>query len=136
MLMPIPAKSALDRTDAKRRTRETILVVDNRPSIREAMAVILGRAGYSVLLAANPYEAASTFSKHFTRIDLIITDQWMPGVNGFHLVGKPLPIRPRLKFILTSANARPAVDRDVLVLKKPFSLYELLSGVIRALREG
>jgi DNA-binding NtrC family response regulator len=57
--MPISARSALDQTDAKGRARETILVVDNEPSIREVIAVILRRADYSVLLAADDCQAVS-----------------------------------------------------------------------------
>jgi len=65
------AESTLDLSTVKRRRHETILVVDNEPSIRELLGAILGRVGYSVRVAANACEAASIFEGHLTQIDLI-----------------------------------------------------------------
>jgi|ERR1022692_803062 DNA-binding NtrC family response regulator len=135
MPVSIMAESTLDRTDVKRRRRETILVVDDEPSIRELVGTILGRAGYSVLVAANACEAASIFEGHHTEIDLIITDVWMPGVTGFHLVEQLLSIQPRLKCILMSANDPPDLECDVPFLRKPFSISQLLNGVVEALEQ-
>jgi len=127
------AESSVVVTEAKRRGRETILVVDDEPSIRELIATILERAGYSVLLAVDALDAASIFERHFTEIDLLITDVWMPGVYGPHLVEQLLSTQPRLKCILMSATDRPALSRDVPFLRKPFSIFQLLSGVIETL---
>ncbi len=135
MMVPILADSARDRTDCNRRAHHTILVVDDEASIRELMAAILRRAGYTVVLAANAHDAASMFEQQFNKIDLIITDVWMPGVDGTHLVEQLLSIHPRLKCILMSANTCPALNRNVPLLNKPFSLFQLLSGVAEAFKE-
>ncbi|HUD14511.1 MAG TPA: response regulator [Terracidiphilus sp.] len=135
MPVSIMAESILDRTDVNRQSRETILVVDDEPAIRELLAAILGRVGYSVLVAANACEAASIFEGHLTEIDLIITDVWMPGVTGPHLVERLLSIQPGLKCILMSATDRPDLERDVPFLRKPFSIFQLLSGVVEALQD-
>jgi len=135
MPVSIMAESILDRTAGKRRRHETILVVDDEPSIRELLSTILGRVGYRVLVAANACEAASVFEGHLTEIDLIITDVWMPGVTGPHLVEQLLSIQPGLKCILMSANDLPELEHDVPFLSKPFSISQLLSGVVEALAE-
>jgi DNA-binding NtrC family response regulator len=136
MRVSIMAESNFDRTDIRRQSRETILVVDDEPSIRELLGTILGRVGYSVLAAANACEAASIFEGHLTQIDLIITDVWMPGVNGPHLLEQLFSIQPLLKCILMSANDPPALKRDVPFLRKPFSIFQLLNGVEEALQRG
>jgi two-component system, cell cycle sensor histidine kinase and response regulator CckA len=136
MPVSVMPEAAFDRMDAVRRKRETILVVDDEPPIRELIATILGRAGYRVLLAANGCDAGSMFEQHFAEIDLVITDVWMPGVSGPHLVDQLLSIQPRLKCILMSANDRPTISRDVPFLRKPFSIFQLLGRVIEALKGG
>jgi two-component system, cell cycle sensor histidine kinase and response regulator CckA len=135
MPVSIMAESTLDLTTVKRRRHETILVVDDEPSIRELLGTILGRVGYRVLVAANACEAASIFEGHLMQIDLVITDVWMPGVDGPRLVEQLLSIQPGLKCILMSANDRPDLERDVPFLSKPFSISQLLSGVIETLEE-
>jgi CheY-like chemotaxis protein len=136
--MPVStmAESTLDRTAVKRRRHETILVVDDEPSIRELLSTILGRVGYRVLVAANACEAASVFEGHLTEIDLIITDVWMPGVNGPHLVEQLLSIQPGLKCILMSANDLSDLERDVPFLSKAVFDISVAGRSCRGTRRG
>lgn len=132
--MAILAKSARSRTAGKDRASETIMVVDDERPIRELVAAILVRAGYGVVLAADAREAASIFTEHFAGIDLIISDVRMPGASGHRLIEQLRGIQPRVKCILMSGDAQLAADPDVPLLRKPFSLYQLLGSVAGALR--
>ena len=62
----------------------TILAVDDSPSMREMVAFLLHSAGYEVLEADDGERALSIASSR--RIDLVLTDQNMPKVDGLALV--------------------------------------------------
>ena len=63
-----------------------ILLVDDEEGYRELIARVLTKAGYEVLQAADGLEALSTLEK--SKIDLVISDILMPGVNGYALVAR------------------------------------------------
>ena len=127
------AESAGHRANSKGRTKETILVVDDEPSVRELLNTILARAGYRVRIAADAREALSIFAQ-FNGIDLIVSDICMPGMNGHRLLDELRRIEPRVRCILLSGDSCPAVDEDVAFLRKPFSLCQLLGSVAEALK--
>lgn len=62
----------------------TILAVDDSPSMREMVAFLLRSAGYEVLEADDGEQAMAIASSR--RIDLVLTDQNMPKVDGLGLV--------------------------------------------------
>ena len=63
---------------------DTILIVDDDPSIRQALAELLGDAGYKVETAA---DAGETFVKiGHSPPDLIVLDVLLPGEDGFDIV--------------------------------------------------
>jgi two-component system chemotaxis sensor kinase CheA len=60
-----------------------VLVVDDALTIRELQRSILERAGYTVITAASGDEALERLAD--TRVDLVLTDVEMPGMDGFAL---------------------------------------------------
>jgi two-component system cell cycle sensor histidine kinase/response regulator CckA len=68
--------------------RETILIVEDEEAVRRLMSASLEQGGYQVLIAADGMEALKIVSSHANRIDLLVTDLAMPGMNGTELAHK------------------------------------------------
>ena len=65
-------------------SKPQILVVDDDPSIRESLGVLLTSAGYDVVVAENGVSAVSHLDR--TVADLVVTDLNMPGMSGMDLI--------------------------------------------------
>jgi DNA-binding response OmpR family regulator len=119
------------------RYRQTILVVDDEPSIREVVTLYLRRAGYRVIVAADGQAALEALEKHAP--DLVVLDLMLPQVDGLE-VTRQLRARGDTPIIMLTAR-RQETDR-VLGLEmgaddyvvKPFSPRELVSRVKAVLR--
>jgi two-component system cell cycle sensor histidine kinase/response regulator CckA len=118
---------------------ETVLVVDDSPSVRELAARMLAKAGYQVLEADGPEAASSMALAHPP--ELLVTDVVMPGISGTALAEVLRCHRPGLPVLLLSGYADPAamrqelLARNVSFLAKPFTRGALLRAVRRALDE-
>jgi two-component system chemotaxis response regulator CheY len=115
---------------------KTILLVDDSATILISISNILSKAGYGVEKAANAQEALTKFQSG-TKVDLLITDLNMPGMNGIELI-KEIRKLPGYKFMpilfLTTesqqgrrAEAKAAGASGWLV--KPASADELVNTV-------
>lgn len=110
--------------------RETILLVEDEPAVRQLFAQALVRAGYRVLEARNGQEAVKVFDHHGQGIDLLLTDMRMPYMGGAELAQQLRARRLTLKMICISGypgTIDPELGYDFLA--KPFSRDELLSKV-------
>ena len=112
----------------------TILLVDDDPDMRSLTRTFLEHEGYCVFTSGDADRAAQIFSS-VPRIDLLITDMYMPGRSGMELAHDLKAIRLELPILMISGGF---VDDDLkerlLVerwrfLGKPFRLTELLSAV-------
>ncbi len=65
---------------------ETILLVEDNPTVREALVQSLDALGYLVLAAANGREALPIFERHADEIALVLSDMVMPGMGGVALL--------------------------------------------------
>ena len=79
---------------------ETILVVDDEPSIREISQEILTEKGYKVFCAEDGQHALELLEK--TQIDLLISDVIMPGMDGYQLARRVKLQFPKVKIQLVS----------------------------------
>jgi PAS domain S-box-containing protein len=107
-----------------------VLVVDDDPLVLENTAAMLEDLGHRVIEAASGQEAIDLFRR--TRgLDLVITDQAMPGMTGSQLAEQILMERPGLRVILASGYAElPMEQRPMLPrLKKPFDQDVLARAV-------
>jgi PAS domain S-box-containing protein len=83
--------------------RETILVVDDEPDLRELVSQILEIDGYRVVLAGSGAEALEQWAKRRGNIHLLLTDIVMPdGMTGRKLADRLQREDPRLRVIYTS----------------------------------
>lgn len=120
----------LPRGDAK------ILIVEDDPSVREAMVEMLAILGYVVHQAANGTEGLDMIKA--AQFDLLITDFLMPGMTGAELIEKAKILQPSLPVIIVTGFAdMAAVDAVVseqCLLRKPFQLDVLANKVSTVLR--
>ena len=117
----------------------TILLIDDEASMRRLFQVALEGAGYQVLTAEN--------GKHGLRVlehqaaDLIVVDIFMPEMDGLELIPLLRKTRPAAKIIAISGGSDETNYLDMArylgahaILKKPFSLQELLHAVSSQLK--
>jgi two-component system cell cycle sensor histidine kinase/response regulator CckA len=117
--------------------RETILLVEDEPAVRQLFAQALARAGYFVYEARNGQEAMRLFDQHADSIDLLLTDMRMPYMGGAELAQHLRARRKSLKLICISGYpSGTEEDFNVDFLAKPFSRDDLLAKVREVLDRG
>ena len=115
-------------------TAETILVVDDDRPLLELIEVILLRAGYDVLTASDGDEALQC-ARDTERIDLLLTDLEMPGMDGCELASRFAAFHPAAPVVFaTTLTRRIETTEPFTFLAKPFTTDELRGAVRRALR--
>jgi two-component system cell cycle sensor histidine kinase/response regulator CckA len=133
--LPLPPK-ALEVIPAG---TETILVVEDEESLRSLARTCLESNGYSVLDAPDTAAALALARNHPGRIHLLLTDVVMPGIGGRELAKRLVVLQPEIKVVFMSGYTSDLVDeqgildRDTVLLEKPFTLNALLTKVYKAL---
>ncbi len=123
-------------------TLETILVVEDEGGIRALVRKILRRQGYQVLEASGGQEALATLAASTSRVDLLLTDVMMPGMNGVELSRQALASHPDLRVLFVSGYTDESVleagqfPAGTAFLQKPFTLGGLLGKVREVLDSG
>ncbi len=120
---------------------ETVLVVDDEPTVRMLVAEVLEDLGYTAIEAADG-AAGLKVLQSMARIDLLVTDVGLPGgMNGRQVADAARALRPGLKVLFITGYAENAVlghghlDPGMHVLTKPFAM-EVLASRIRDLIVG
>jgi DNA-binding response OmpR family regulator len=112
--------------------RPVILVADDDALLRNLVTLLLQQDGFVVLSAADGHEGLELSRKYPGRIDLIITDEDMPRMNGSDLCAHLLEERPEIKTLMMSgADMSEIVGKNVNLpfLPKPFNGLDLKSRV-------
>ena len=110
--------------------RETILLVEDEPAVRQLFSQALARAGYKVHEARNGQEAIKVFDQHGDSVDLLLTDMRMPFMGGAELARQLRTRRETLKLLCISGYAGGnELEFSGDFLAKPFSRDELLAKV-------
>ena len=124
------------------RGSETILLVEDEAAVRGLAPRILEKQGYRVLSAQHGREAMDIASNETGKIDLVLTDVVMPGMNGRGLVERLAGIRPTMKSLYMSGYTdddiirRGFIEPSKSFLQKPFTSEALLQTVRKVLDEG
>jgi len=118
---------------------QTILLVEDDRELRQAAETTLAASGYKVLVATDAAQAERLCSQHQGKIDLLLTDVVMPGMDGWELARRLGQQRKNMKVIYMSgytdkAIARPGVQgKDVVFLQKPFTPSGLATRISEVL---
>jgi len=134
----VPTAPEQDLPAAGGPQRETVLIVDDEPSVLAVTSRILHQHGYPTLEAGTGDEALILAA---TRdFQLLLTDSVMPGMNGPTLAERVAVLRPGLPIIRMSgsddtARARPhyTPGTEQTYIQKPFTASDLISKVRAAL---
>jgi CheY-like chemotaxis protein len=114
---------------------ETILLVEDEPTILRMTRMMLEKKGYSVLSAATPAEAVEKATNHSDSIDLLMTDVVMPEMNGRDLAGQITDLYPDIRLLFMSGYTADVIahqgvlDDGVAFIQKPFSLADMTEKV-------
>ncbi|AWN49972.1 hybrid sensor histidine kinase/response regulator [Methylobacterium terrae] len=137
-------RAEADETPAENRLHpvaaagETVLVVDDEPTVRMLVADVLGDLGYAAVEATDG-GAGLNILQSDARIDLLITDVGLPGgLNGRQMADAARVTRPDLKVLFITGFAENALlsngqlEPGMAVLTKPFAV-DMLAARIRDL---
>jgi DNA-binding NtrC family response regulator len=109
------------------------LVVDDEPSVRLLISILLQRMGMKVTRCAEGYEALAKLA--FQEHDLLVTDFHMPGIQGDQIIWAAQAHRADFPSVLVSAQPDIEAIRELLTLKnfrflaKPFGVGEFQAVV-------
>jgi len=122
---------------------ETVLLVEDEPSVRRALASVLSDSGYRVLEASNGHEALNVYhDPEASPTDIVVTDVVMPLMGGRELSEKLRAVDPSLKILFTSgynedqANLLGGPGEITSFIHKPFLPNDLIADVRALLDRG
>ncbi len=114
---------------------ETVLVVDDEPTVRMLVLEVLQDLGCAAIEAADGASGLKVLMSD-VRIDLLVTDVGLPGgMNGRQMADAARVIRPELRVLFITGYAEGAVfkdtnqEADIQVLTKPFTMEALASRI-------
>lgn len=119
--------------------RETILLVEDEPVLRELVGKVLKDYDYDVIEASTGVEALKVWDKHGGRFDLLLTDMVMPeGIGGAELAQRLRERKPDLRIIYSSGYSAEVVgknftENDPFFLAKPYRPPQLAQRVRQCL---
>jgi CheY-like chemotaxis protein len=125
-----PAGELAPERQFERRGAETLLIVEDEPSVRNLVASALRHDRYRLLIASSAEEALAAADAHDGPIDLLLTDAIMPGKSGVELANLMTSRRPGIPVIVMSGYTEetlelPGVKEPIALLQKPFTPREL-----------
>ncbi|MFP4106238.1 MAG: PAS domain S-box protein [Phycisphaerae bacterium] len=140
----LPQSQATEKPTATRREEpaatlggnETVLVVEDDEAVRRLVVRVLRNIGYTVLETGNAREAMPLGEHYDDRIDLLVTDVVMPGMNGIQLSKVLRTVRPEMRVLLITGYANrkegisESIPADADLLVKPFT-PQLLADKVR-----
>jgi DNA-binding response OmpR family regulator len=115
--------------------KKKILIADDEPNIVTALAFLLQRSGYEVIVAPNGEDALKMIGAH--RPDLVLLDIMMPLRSGYEVCSRirEHPDWRHIKVVMLTAKGREAEERKGLAagadlyISKPFSTSELVGKI-------
>jgi CheY-like chemotaxis protein len=120
---------------APRKGRETILLVEDQPDVRELARIVLADRGYSVIEAQNPEDAERHAGSHGSQIHLLLTDVMMPGISGRELAKRITSRHRHIRVLYMSGYTNNVIAEDGMLeaglsfLQKPFTPQTLIQKV-------
>ena len=129
-----PAAMPTGAADASLEGTERILLVEDEPAVLDLVRRTLESYGYTVVHASTP-ERALRAMQEGVRVDLLLTDVVMPGMNGPELARHLATIDPQMRVLFMSGySADVAAEHgwlsgDVSLITKPFSPTALVAHV-------
>jgi CheY-like chemotaxis protein len=121
---------------------ETVLIVEDEGILRNLCVQILEQLGYRVLQARNGAEAIAKAQGYGDRMDLLLTDVVMPGMNGSELATQLVLHNPKMKVLFTSGYTEDVISHHgvlaegVSFIGKPYGSAALARKIREVLDEA
>ena len=124
--------------------KETILIIEDEPALRESLKIIIEAHGYETIFAAGGFAAFEILMKNAPLINLIICDINLPDISGYNILSmvKNDAVMHSIPFIFLTAFAD---EKDVLkglnmgangYVTKPFFAKELIRVIQHTVRKN
>ncbi|WP_193199238.1 PAS domain-containing hybrid sensor histidine kinase/response regulator [Nostoc sp. MG11] len=120
---------------------ELILVVDDEAAILEISKTLLEDYNYKILTASNGIEAIALYAQHKNQVSLVLMDIMMPAMDGLTAICILQQMNPQVKIIGVSGVGLNSQLVEVtsaginVLVKKPYTLHELLHAIYNVLSE-
>jgi len=117
-------------SDVAEENKVSILIVDDEPSVGDALKLVLESSGYEVVLVDNGLDGLDQARKRrfgFSVVDLFLTD-----ISGFQVIAGIRQLQPQTPILLITAHGGPQVFDEArklgacAALAKPFPPAEIL----------
>ena len=141
IIFPLILNSSIDKNVIQNKTENTkkmsyqnlekinILLIEDEQLIYESLTKYLKNSDAKVISTQNGSEGYDLFRKNYQKLDLVILDINLPGLNGIELYHKFKEISPKISVLFITGYSDykiPEPDKfDLGILAKPFSLSEL-----------
>jgi PAS domain S-box-containing protein len=132
--------AALGSDLPKAEAGETVLVVEDEPVVRSLIVDVLQELGYAALEAHDGPSGLKILQSRI-RIDLLITDIGLPGLNGRQIADAARQRRPELKVLFMTGYAENAalasgiLEPGMAMVTKPFAMDDLAARIRRTIEE-
>jgi PAS domain S-box-containing protein len=140
---PAPDVASTTDTAGLPQGNETLLLVEDDPSLLRTASLLLRTCGYRVLEARNGPEALQIWQESESQIQLLFTDIVMPGgLSGIELAKKLRQSKPALKILMTTGYSADLVnsgglsDKTIKLLPKPYTPANLAQTLRHCLDEA
>ena len=141
----LPATSAAEGEDQPKshpsmpdRSMGVLFVVDTDPTVLEMTRRLMGMMDYQVLIASNSLTAIRTLAEWKGKIQMVLLDETMPGVEGNDCLEQFLAIDSAARVLITSSKESHEKEAEVRkrgamgIIRKPFRLAELTARISQA----
>jgi two-component system response regulator AtoC len=118
--------------------RGTVLLAEDEEDLRDLLAIEVAEAGYDVMAVSSGAAAVEAIQRN--KVDLVITDYKMPGMDGLETAKRMKAIDPNLPIVVTTGYAAEDMQQEFAkfgvrdFLMKPFELIDVLETTRRAIR--
>ena len=131
-----------EKTEPPKGQGETILLVDDEPSLVVIVSRQLVSANYRVIKASNGKEALNIYQKHRAEIRLVILDLLMPDMGGKHCLEALRKLDPNVRVLIASGAMNSATEAELKkigaggFIAKPFDTPQLLEKIRQIINES
>ncbi len=121
---------------------ETVMLVDDEPSMLNVAAEMLQTLGYKTITANSPHHAVDVFKKNREHIDVVVLDYLMPEMNGGELFNVLRQENSNTRFILATGLGDELEVEDIVkngfcsFIQKPFGINDISRKIREALESG